>query len=596
MKNKIVWVILSCLLVLILVLASCGPGVVEEEEKVIPEEEEEAAVVEEEEEAPAVEGPEMVRDSLGISKEKPRYGGIMRFSWTGVGAVGSWDVAAPSGGMVWHLSMYELPTGADITRGPSGTGELPFTAAYTPEKYRVGELAESWEQPDLQTVIIHFRKGINYHNKPPVNGREMVAADYAYCVRRAQEHPRSYFYKPAGTPEEEYFRVEVMDKYTARVLMPNPETRPFSEINFSIYPPELVEEFGDLENWQNACGTGAWICTDYVPDSSLAYVKSEDYWGFDPFFPENRAPYADGYTVINVPEQTTQLAALRTGKIDWLTGVSWEDAESLWQTNPELKYSTGYETYNPVIDFRNDLEPFSDIRFRKALTLAIDRRGLVRDLFKGNAEVFGWPYRPETKDIYIPLDRMPEDIQELFDYDPEKARQFLAEAGYPEGYRIELLVSSGRTHVDLAQIIKQYWDAIGVETTVKVLEVGTFYSRMWGKRYDQSAITHQYNANPFYIPDVHYGTGKIYNYSKVSDPYIDEMSLKLMKTPDPDERSEMFKEIGVHVLRQCYNIPLPLANNYVFWQPWVKGYSGEWWGIGNYRWLDLDLRKTMLGK
>ena len=126
-----------------LVLASCGPAAEEEEEEVvIPEEEEE--VVEEEEGVVEEEGPVMVRDSLGNLKEKPRYGGMMRYSWTGVGTVGSWDVGAPSGGMAWHLSMYQSPTRADITRGPSGTGELPFTAAFTPEKYRVGSLAESW--------------------------------------------------------------------------------------------------------------------------------------------------------------------------------------------------------------------------------------------------------------------------------------------------------------------------------------------------------------------------------------------------------------------------------------------------------------------
>jgi len=359
-----------------------------------------------------------------------------------------------------------------------------------------------------------------------------------------------------------------------------------------------VEEFGDLEDWRNACGTGSFICTDYVPDSSLAYVKNEDYWDVDPFFPENRVPYIDGFTVINVPEMTTALAALRTGKIDWLIGIEWEDAESLWGTHPELSYSASYEYYNRVIEMRNDYEPFSDINFRKALAIAIDRQGIVRDLYKGNAEVVAWPYSPYLKNmnIYTPLEELPEECQELFEYSPEKAKEYLALAGYPTGLKMELLVSADPPHVDVAQIIKMYWDAIGVETTVKVIEVGTFYNRMFGWRYDQTALVHWPSTNPFSIFDYAYHKDKLYNYSKVSDPYMVEVSETVQKTADPEEREKIFKEAGVYALAHVWNIGMPVSYHYAFWWPWIKGYNGEWWGGFNSRWLDLDLKKEVTGR
>ena len=130
---------------------------------------------------------------------------------------------------------------------------------------------------------------------------------------------------------------------------------------------EAVEEFGDLEDWRNAQGTGPWIATDYVPDSSLTFVRNDNYWEYDPFWPDNKLPYTDGYTVVQIVDVNMQLAALRTGKLDWLNGIDWEDAQELWKTNPELLSSKGYNTYTPVIDMRTDLEPFSDINFRKAL-------------------------------------------------------------------------------------------------------------------------------------------------------------------------------------------------------------------------------------
>lgn len=596
MNKKIVWMLLSCLMVVVL-LASCRPAAVEEEKgkevvgKVVEKEE----AIKKEAAAPVEKGAVMVRDSLGILKEKPRYGGWFRFCWTGAGALGSWDPASPIAGRTWHLGMYGTPTGADFTRGPSGTNEFGFTSGYFPEKFRIGDLAESWEQTDLQTIIIHFRKGVRYQNKPPVNGREMVAADYVYCVRRTQEHPRSLYYKKPGTPEEEYIRATTIDKYTVEVKLPKPDSRPWPSINFIIYPPELIQKYGDLEDWRNACGTGPWICTDYVPDSSLTYVKNPGFEEVDPFFPENRVPYIDGWTDINVPENTTALAALRTAKVDWWTGISWEDAEALWQSNPELKWSAAYQYYADTIEMRNDLEPFNDIRFRKALALAIDRKGMAQDLYKGKALVHCWPFRPDMGDIYTPLEKLPADIQELYEYNPKKAKQLLAEAGYPKGYKLELLAPSTAKAVDLAQIVKAYWDAIGVETTVKVLEVGTFWSCMYGWRYDQTAKAVWGNTNPFIMADVCYYANRLYNFSKVDDPHIIEVSELLHKTIDPGEHDRIFKELEPYVLRQCWNIILPLAYTYVFWQPWMKGYNGEWWGGFSYRWLDLDLRKKMTG-
>jgi len=379
--------------------------------------------------------------------------------------------------------------------------------------------------------------------------------------------------------------------------LPEPNVRGFTETNFTAYPPEAVEEFGDLANWENAIGTGPFICSDYLRDSFIFYVKNPDYWGYDPFFPENRVPYIDGYTIVNISNMTSALAGLRTGKIDWLIGVTWEDAKTLRKSHPQLLYSASYEYYNRVIEMRNDLEPFSDIRFRKALAIAIDRQGIVRDLYKGNAEVVAWPYSPYLKNmnIYTPLEELPEEVQELFEYSPEKAKQLLAEAGYPNGLKMELLVSADPAHVDTGQIVKMYWDAVGVETTVEVLEVGAFYNRMFDWEYDQTALVHWPSTNPFSIFDYAYHKDSTYNYSRVSDQWVVDVNDALKGTADPQELERIFKEAGIRALAQCYDIGLPVSYHYAFWWPWIKGYSGEWWGGFQYRWLNLDLRKEMIG-
>jgi peptide/nickel transport system substrate-binding protein len=300
--------------------------------------------------------------------------------------------------------------------------------------------------------------------------------------------------------------------------------------------------------------------------------------------------------VVNIPNYQTGLAALRTGQVDVGNGITWEDAESLWKTNPELLYRGTLNFYNPVIEMRNDLAPFSDINFRKALAIAIDRKGIVRDFYKGNGDVLTWPYYPELQNIYTPLDKLPADAQELFNYDPVKAKQLLTQAGFPGGYKIELMVPNYAPFPDLANIIKSYWDAVGVNTTVKVMDGGAFYGSMYGNNYSQTALVHWSNGDPMTIFSTAYYKGRLYNYSKVDDPYVIETYDKLIKTPDGPEQDAIFREAGPKVLAKTYNIAMPAFYQYTFWQPWLKEYHGEMWGGFASRWLDLEMRKKATGK
>ena len=180
MAKKLVWLVLSCLMVATLVLASCAPAVTEEEEVVTEEE------VVAEEEVAVEEGPEMVTDSLGRLVEKPQYGGTITFAWGDA----SWDPL--EGDIPAHTDLtFEGLSFWDFTRGPSGTGEFTMQSAYYPPEERVGGIAESWEQLDEATVIYHLRRGVRWQDSPLLNGRELVADDIVYSINAIQAHPRS---------------------------------------------------------------------------------------------------------------------------------------------------------------------------------------------------------------------------------------------------------------------------------------------------------------------------------------------------------------------------------------------------------------------
>ena len=153
MKRKVLWLVLSSLMVVALVLPSCAPAAVEEEGKTIVgkvvEEEEEAAVEVEEEEK----GPEMVRDAFGKLKEKPRYGGTITVVWASPSPTLILDPVIATRSVSAGIHTYSRLGIADWAKGPQGTNEFPFTSSFIPDEFSAGDVCESWELLDLQTKI-----------------------------------------------------------------------------------------------------------------------------------------------------------------------------------------------------------------------------------------------------------------------------------------------------------------------------------------------------------------------------------------------------------------------------------------------------------
>ena len=493
-----------------------------------------------------------------------------------------------------HATAYlENLTQGDWAKGPQGTNEFAWSHQTVPPTCLTGLLAESWEITDDYTIVYQLRKGIRYASNDPTvpgNGREMVAADIVAASVRTQLAPRSVCYRgEAGRESPNWVEFTALDKYTVQVKAPTPILSiGAGDITAGLaYPPEAVAAYGDLEDWRHAIGTGPWIVTDFVPDSSTTYRKNPNYWQKDPLRPEYSMPYMDGYRVIVIPDVATAMSAIATHKV-LIHGTDFEKGQILQQSNPELKWTDRPANYNIVIFFRNDIEPFSDIRVRKALTIAIDRQTILDELMRGIGTLNAWPvWESVGYDIYVPIEDLPADIAELYDYDPAKAKQYLTDAGYPNGFKVELLSPQVESYIDRASIVKTFWDAIGVKTTINVIESGTFYQRLYGKNYDQTAIVAWGNSSEWSVLGWCWRTDILYNYGKVSDPVIDEAYTTAQNTVDATERAAVFREAYLYGMGKAWEICLPQPIDYVFWQPYMHGYFGEYsTNIAEHTWLD----------
>jgi peptide/nickel transport system substrate-binding protein len=367
----------------------------------------------------------------------------------------------------------------------------------------------------------------------------------------------------------------------------------------------VIERYGDMKDWRNAIGTGPFILKDYVPGSLITYVRNPDYWQDDPLHPENQLPYFDTLKELVIPDKSTQLAAFRTGKVDMLgsSTVLLEDFLSLKKTNPELKYVKDILISNLLYGRMDKPElPFQDIRVRQAMNMAFNRQEMVDEYYMGETEVFSTPF-PNTLDyapFFTPLEEQNEAVKELFSYNPEKARQLLAEAGYPDGFKTEVICSSA--DADFVSMLREYLLNVGIDMEIKPVERGVYIGMRMGRRHEE--MIYAWCGGLYNVP-YKMGTVRLEhfdNYSFYENPRTREAYNEMNKWIGKDDAiwTKIVKDITPFIIEEAIAVWLPAPPGFTVWHPWLQNYHGESIyaegatpNLVHYIWIDEALKKSM---
>jgi len=645
--KKFVWVALTSLFVISLVLASCQAATEEEEQEgttitgevteTEAEEDEEEEVVEEEA------GPEMVTDVLGRRVPKPQYGGTITIRVLS-NQIETLDPIVSNTNRLLETLQYSRLVHPDWLRGPQGTGEVPFSMNFHERDAYVGELAEEIEYIDLTTTIYHLRQDVHWQNLPPVNGRQVTAYDVMETVKRQRADPRHMHHKTRESIENWIARMEeeqpekiaqwiaefeeagldqvedlvgstgyyAADEFTIVQRYYDPYFLNFFGATWYAYwPHEVWETYGDLNDPKHQIGNGPFYIVDHVPASSLTFERNPDYWMMDPFHPQNQLPYIDRVMVLAIDDPTTYIAALQTHKLDHAK-VTWDKGLTMIETNPELGWKQIPASSAELVYWRTDIPPFSDKLVRQAASMAVNQPEILKDYFGGRADLFNFPISPAFPSAFKPLEEMPEIVQEMFGYYPDKARQLLADAGYPNGFKTKLYVSSAdSTSIDLSLLVQEYLSDIGISVEIETSEPTTFQSILNGRNYEHMLKYSAGVTRPVSTLSIcHDGwrpnptcASAPWNYSVVCDDVAKAARDVILRTPDPIERGKLFREESTRALEQAYELALPSPGSYVFWTPWLKMYSGEvadgpveYTDFIRYLWIDQDLKYQMSGQ
>ncbi|UCC17744.1 MAG: ABC transporter substrate-binding protein [Dehalococcoidales bacterium] len=576
MFKKVIWLFVISLMLLSPIMASCSQEDQEDEkEEITTPENEEVTMLEEEEEEEEI----AVSPGWGEWWDKfgaPRYGG---------------SITLASGSLTpqFDTTDWRFPTGnhhfenlfsGDWTLDRS---KWAFLDTAFPQEYAAPWLAESWEMVDLQTAIVYLNKGIYWQNKAPVNGRKFTANDVKHHYDRAMglgsgyTKPNPLYMSVLGSIES----VSVIDDSTVEFKFNTPSALSIyilleQGVQNSIEAPEAVEmEGGSLSDWTKAVGTAAWMLDDFVAGTSITYISNPNYWGNDERYPDNGLPYVDKLKILEIPDASTRVAGLRTSKLDML-GTSWEQAAELSKTNPEL-IQMRVPAFGVGMGLRCDTKPFDDIRVRKALQLAIDRKTIADTYYGGLLD--GKPsmiIRPGVEGWSVAYDDWPQELQGEYSYNPEKAKQLLAEAGYPDGFKTNIVASS-MFDLDLLQVIHAYLQDINVEMEINLMETAAYMGYLFGANHDQ--MYYWFEGGLGFTPMIqilwrHSKRGPS-NFTFNNDAVYDTLVDEYLSAATEEEAKRIFKEACWRVLENHWAIQVfPLAS-YNVWQPYLKGYSGE---------------------
>lgn len=434
------------------------------------------------------------------------------------------------------------------------------------------DLAASYEHSaDGRQWTFELRRGVKWQNIAPVSGREFTSADVA-CT----------FDRIAALPGFQTASISMIRTVTT----PDPYTvvfgldRPFASFDLilassymEIIPCEGAR--GEFDLAERAIGTGPFILQKWDRNVQRTYVKNPSYY-------QEGKPYLDGINVVIMGDPNATLAAFRTGQVD-VAGVTDQLYESLLSSNGDAVVRSQLGMAVHVIFMNQGAKPFDDLRVRKAVLLAWDRKGMGDAYFSGYALTGAYP---AALDGAISS----EESDALFPYDPDAARKLLAEAGYPDGFSVDLLTTDGYgpNFVNHAQWIQQDLKDVGITVNLQIRDYATYFASYQQKEF---AIGYGYVSGGMSADEwlrATYQTGGARNWFNLSDPALDQMITEQQGMLDPQARTRKLHEIGEYIEDNVVNPAMglqgaglsaqqPYVHNLYAVQAYSRSYLAEVW-------------------
>ncbi len=426
-------------------------------------------------------------------------------------------------------------------------------------------LAEDWDvSEDGKTWTFYLREGVKFHDGNPLDAEAVKwnferwgQEDHPYHIGGEFTYYGYMFQDFPGIIES----VEAVDELTVRFQLTEPQA-PFlnnlAMVSFGIASPEAVMEHGE-DYFKNPVGSGPFKFVEWRQGDRVILEANEDYWG--------GRPYLDRVVFRSIPDNGARYMELRSGSIDMMDYINPEDVASVREDEDldlllRPSNNVGYFAMNM------GFEPFDNVLVRKAFAHAINKEALIGAFYAGLAEPAKNPLPPSLWGYNDEIEDYP--------YDPEKARELLAEAGYPDGFEFDFYyMPVARPYFPqpkmVAQSIQYYLSEIGVTANLLSYDWGTYLDKYYADELETFLLGWTGdNGDPDNF--LYVLLDQTQNNINYKSDELHEILIEAQRTPDQEVRTELYEEAQVIIHNDVPWVPIAHSTPPLVKKTMVKNY------------------------
>lgn len=399
------------------------------------------------------------------------------------------------------------------------------------------QLAESYTNPDPNKWIIKLKKNIKFQDGTP-----FTSAAVKYTFEKIMDpktaSPRASLLKSVKSIETPDDNTVVLNTSTPYGIM----LSALAHDNLSIVSP-TADKAGDINRNATGAGTGPYKFKEWVTGDHITFVKNADYWG--------GAPKVDTITYKIAPESATAVSMVENGEADYMLGIPAEQLGRL-EGNKDVTVTKVDGNNIVYLGFNFDKKPFTDLKVRQAIEYAIDRNSYVSTLNNLGTKAYG-VIGPKL----IGYDKSVE--SHGYQYNVEKAKQLLTEAGFASGFKTTLTYGNTDTYAKLAPFIQAQLKQVGIEVTLNPMEWAASTSYLKAGKQDMfisgwANVTG--DGEELLYPQFFSGSIGGTNYSRYKNDAADALILKCRTTIDQNQRLGYLKDANIFFTDDAAFVPM----------------------------------------
>lgn len=435
----------------------------------------------------------------------------------------------------------------------------------------VPDLAERWEvSPDAKTWTFSLRKGVKFHNVPPVNGRELAAEDVKYTYERLRGPAPSIWAGQYSFID----KIEAVDRHTVRFQLKEPFASAiyrFADGEAAwIVAREVVEGLGGQygKTHQGLIGTGPFLIESYERGVGIKHKRNPEYFGTG----VSGTPYVDSSESLFINDAAARLAAFLSRQLEHFE-VPAPELERVKGSveGVQILENKGTNTDGGLI-MNVTRPPFDNVKVRQAVKHAVNQQRIIDDLFKGGGSWNGLIPNGLTSWALSQ-----EELKQVYKHDPDRARQLLAEAGFSAGFRSDLLVFTQyqQVYIDTAEFLAADLKKVGIDLAVKLEPVAAGRKAVEEGNFFVNNAPHVTGLEPDEFVKDGLVPGGSRNFFRLNDAKVGELAARQAVIVDARERKRVVDEIGRYVAELAPFVPVPTQWTYYAAQPYLKNYHRD---------------------